>query len=417
MTVPLSLTGSYQLVVLGAEGDAQVNDCALRLDRALATAFAQLGVNANKFLIRVSAASGGAGLHRKMPTVAVFFGLTASPKLSDDDAARLDQLMADGALIIPIVSDIAAFNSLVPAAIASLNGISVADCGAEFERLAARVLEGFGLLRERRRLFISYRRIETSGVASQLYEALDAAGFDVFLDTHGALRPGEPFQDILWHRLADTDVALVLDSPGFLASRWTEEELARANTSNIQILQVLWPDQTDGATAGFSTFYPLTKAEFVGPETLGLAARLVDSTVGGIVDAVEGLRARAIGARIAFLVREFVMEARKAGLKVHTTLDRSLIVDGHGGERVLVQPAIGVPDAERYESVVQLHKREVGFGRTYATPPILLYDQTGIRTRWLEHLTWLNGNLACARSVSLVEAKTWLDDLKARGTL
>jgi hypothetical protein len=58
---------------------------------------------------------------------------------------------------------------------------------------------------------------------------------------------------------------------------------------------------------------------------------------------VEGLRARAIGARLAFLVREFVIEARKAGLTVHTTLERALIVSGRGGQRILVLPAIGVP--------------------------------------------------------------------------
>jgi len=417
MTLPLSLTGKYQLVVLASEGDSQLTDRVARLDRALDISFSLLGVNLNKFLVRVIAGTSGATLDRRMPTVAVFFGSTSPPRLSAQDVAMLDQLLADGSLIIPIVADATKFTTLVPPQIAALNGISLSDCGAEFERLASRILEGFGLLREKRRLFISYRRIETSGVAAQLYEALDAAGFDVFLDTHGVLRPGEPFQDVVWHRLADTDVALLLDSPGFLASRWTEEELARANTSNIQILQLLWPGQTEGATAAFSTFYPLTAAEFAGKDTLGPAARLLDASIGRIVDAVEGLRARAIGARLAFLVREFVIEARKAGLSVHTTLERALIVSGRGGQRILVLPAIGVPDAERYESLVQLQERELTTGRPYVLPPILLYDQTGIRTRWLQHLSWLNSNLACARSVSLVDAKGWLSTLAAKGTI
>jgi hypothetical protein len=415
MSLPLSLTGKYQLVVLGPEGESQVSDCASRLDHALNLAFSQLGVNPKKFLARVMSGTNGPDVNRRMPSVAVFFGFVPSPMLSPHDMERLDHLLTDGALIIPVVADTQRFSTLVPPQIAHLNGISLADCGTDLERLAARVLEGFGLLRERRRLFISYRRVETSGVAAQLYEALDASGFDVFLDTHGVLRPGEPFQDILWHRLADTDVALLLDSPGFLASRWTEEELARANASNIQILQVLWPGQTEGATAAFSTFHPLSHEDFAGTEMLGPAARLLDSCVGEIVDAVEGLRARAIGARHAFLVREFVTEARRAGLSVHTTLERTLVVSVPGGDTVLVQPAIGVPDAERYETLDQLHQRDVSTGRTYSLPPVLLYDQTGIRTRWLKHLSWLNGNLACACSLSLVDAKSWLSKLKARG--
>jgi len=233
MTIPLSLRGKYQLVVLGAEGDPQVSACTSRLDNALNLAFSHLGVNARKFLVRVTSGTSGPDMDRKMPSVAVFFGFVPSPMLPPHDTERLNDLMTDGALIIPVVADTQRFSTLVPPQIAHLNGISLADCGTDFERLAARILEGFGLLRERRRLFISYRRAETSVVAAQLYEALDAAGCDVFLDTHGVLRPGEPFQDILWHRLADTDVALVLDSPGFIASRWTEEEVARANISYI----------------------------------------------------------------------------------------------------------------------------------------------------------------------------------------
>src|SRR5690348_10143698 len=192
-----------------------------------------------------------------------------------------------------IGKDASRFSRIMPAQIQHLNGISIDDCGADFERLAARILEGFRLLRETRRLFISYRRNDTSGVAAQLYEALDAAGFDVFLDTHGILRPGEPFQDILWHRLADTDVAVVVDSPNFLASRWTEEELARANTSNIQMLQVLWPGQSEVGAAAFSAFHPLSVDEFEGTDMLGPTARLRDDAVHAITDAVESVRARA----------------------------------------------------------------------------------------------------------------------------
>jgi hypothetical protein len=414
MTVPISLTGKYQLVVLGQEGYPQVNECARRLVTAVGHAFDKLGVN-KKFLVSLLPGSTASDINRRLHAVAVFFGLVPSPVLSITDAKRLETLIGDGALIIPVVESITNFNAMVTPQVASLNGCSLADCGGDFERLAARILEGFGLLREKRRLFISYRRAESSGVAAQLYEALDGAGFDAFLDTQGVIRPGEPFQEILWHRLADTDVAVLLDTPGFLASRWTEEELARANGSNIQILQLLWPGQTEGATAAFSTFHPLSEDNFIGPDTLGPAAQLKDTNVNEIVDEVESLRARAFGARHAFLVREFAIEARKEGLQVLTTLERNLILLAPGGRRVLVMPAIGVPDAERYETLGRLHERDKDEGKTYAQPPVLLYDQTGIRSRWLQHLGWLNDNIACARSISIVDATKWLNDLKAAG--
>jgi hypothetical protein len=320
-------------------------------------------------------------------------------------------MVADGLLIVPVVSSTATFSTSVPPEIAHLNGISLDDCGAEFERLAARVLEGLGLLRERRRLFISYRRVEASGVASQLYEALDAAGFDVFLDTHGILRPGEPFQEVLWHRLADTDVALLLDTPGFLASRWTSEELARANLSNIQILQLLWPGETEASAAAFSSMYPLAIGDFQTVDVFGPAARLQDTCLSTLVDQIEALRARAVAARHSFLVREFILEAKKAGLAVQSTLDRTLVVSAPSGTTVLVQPVVGVPDAERYELLEKTRLRDAAMGRKYSHAPVVLYDQNGIRTRWIDHLTWLNGNIACARSVSLLGAQKWLGSL------
>jgi hypothetical protein len=93
------------------------------------------------------------------------------------------------------------------------------------------------------------------------------------------------------------------------------------------------------------------------------------------------------------------------------TLERTIIVSNSEGQTVLVQPAIGIPDAERYQALERLHQRDVDLGRTYSQAPVLLYDQTGIRTRWIEHLGWLNGNITSARSVSLAQAKTWLEDL------
>ena len=74
-----------------------------------------------------------------------------------------------------------------------------------------------------------------------------------------------------------------------------------------------------------------------------------------------------MGARLAFLVREFAIESRKAGLQVLTTLERTMVVSGRGGKRLLVLPAIGVPDAERYEHLVQLQEQESSAGRAYVS--------------------------------------------------
>ena len=77
--------------------------------------------------------------------------------------------------------------------------------------LASAILECVGLMRRQRRVFLSYRSVESRAAALQLHDLLTARGFDVFLDTH-VIRPGDPFQDVLWHRLCDSDVLIMLDT-------------------------------------------------------------------------------------------------------------------------------------------------------------------------------------------------------------
>ena len=52
------------------------------------------------------------------------------------------------------------------------------------ESIVQRILEELRLVREKRLVFISYRRDEAIAVAEQLYRAFDERAFDVFLDTH-----------------------------------------------------------------------------------------------------------------------------------------------------------------------------------------------------------------------------------------
>ncbi len=406
MTIPPALTGRYQLGLYGA--DSGEFD---KLTNAVARAIEQLGVPPKQFLIPFGDRPDWQERAAIMPAVAVFFG--SNPvQFSDKAAQDLAKLVDDGWLVIPIVPNKQKFACYVPEILQGIQGLTREECGQDFERLAARVLEGLGLLRERRRLFISYRRTESTGVAAQLYEALDMAGYDVFLDTHGAIAGGEPFQEILWHRLADTDVVVLLDTPGFLESRWTEAELARANTSNIQILQVLWPHQQEVAGAAFSAFHLLEEADFLTKDVFNSAAQLKNETISGIVDATEGLRARALAARQSFLVSEFFEEARKAGFKAARTLERNILLRRDGNDPILVIPAIGIPDAERYQDAETLYQRDRDHGVIRSKPTILLFDETGIRNKWLEHLGWLNQKLGFAQTISLRDARNYLNGLK-----
>lgn len=319
---------------------------------------------------------------RKAPFLGIFFGYETA-----DDVKHpiLSDLVEDSVVIIPVVQDIRVVSRTLPSTLHHINCLEVS--GDTLERLASLVLESFLLLRADRRLFISYRRVEAQAIAIQLYEELDAAGFDVFLDTRG-VPPAVDFQNTLWHRLADSDVIVLLDTPGFMLSRWTMEEVARANATNIQILHCVWPGSTPTDASAFSAFHMLSNAEFESANYTGVYARFKNDTLKAITTEVEALRARAFAARQRYLVDNFCDQARALGKKIEVQSSSIVCLRLQSGN-IAVVPAVGVPNASRYQDI---ESAIVNSGIEYKKI-WLLFDERGILERWIGHIYWLNKHL------------------------
>src|SRR3546814_19332699 len=110
--------------------------------------------------------------------------------------------------------------------------------------LASTMLECVGLLRRQRRVFVSYRRVESRAAALQLHDLLASRGFDVFFDTHD-IRPGDPFQDVLWHRLVDSAVMVMLEKPTYFDSLWTRQTIGRTRCKNNTGLCLNCPERKE----------------------------------------------------------------------------------------------------------------------------------------------------------------------------
>ena len=322
----------------------------------------------------------------KSPLVVVFFGYNGA---QDSDNTALAALLAHSITVLPCVAVGIDVTSGLPPYLRHINALSFDGGDASFAHLVSLILENLRLLRAERRLFISYRRAESQSVAIQLYERLDAAGFDVFLDTR-SVPCGADFQNILWHRMADSDVVVLLDTPGFRASRWTREELARANATNIQILHLLWPTVVPDSSSAFSEFVSLATDDFRSAATLGEDARLVDPKVEQVLTHVESLRARALAARHRSLVDNFCDRAREEKAKsIAVQPERFISVELENGDPVAVVPTIGVPTAHLYHEI----ERAIQQTGTKAKAIWLLYDERGILETWIEHLDWLDEHL------------------------
>lgn len=364
---------------------------------AIAKRIAELGVEPSSILYFEEASL--TGRDRSLPTVAIFVG---GPGMTHD-SPLVSTLIADSVQIVPIVSETSQATRELPPQLQHLNALGI-NSGIVVERVASLVLETFRLLRIERRVFISYRRTDASPFVERLYNALDSRGFDVFLDVR-SVPPAVDFQKELWHRMADADVVVLVDTPGFRQSRWTTEELARANATSVQILHLLWPGQQEDSASAFSHFITLTRSDFLfGLPGKGRHARA--STLSRVCIEVERLRARALAARHRYLVDNFCDAARDYGLDPVLRTERWISVPLSGGRTLAVVPAVGIPTSDRLNTIFE----------SIADPAIsardlwVVYDNRGVLSKWQKHLGWLDEHLPI-RAVQMAHAPSLLKAL------
>lgn len=287
----------------------------------------------------------------------------------------LIRLMKTGIAIIPVASAFNTFHKEFSAPISTLNGMSLDKTDAAGLVLA--LLECASLLPRQRRVFISYRRDESTEAALQLYAALSGRLFDVFLDTHD-IHPGKHFQEVLWQRLCDCDVLLFLDTPKYFESRWTEAEFGRAEYRAIPLLRAAWPGVALHERAQFARTVQMEAEDFKGPP-----GHLTPDAVKRICDAVEDSRTTGVAARYLQLIttlRDSLQRGR--GHLEGVSLRRSLIAVTPAGKRIAVYPSLGVPTSHT------LHNATLD---QHPSPVAVVYDEAGIDEKgWREHMDWIS---------------------------
>jgi len=383
----------YQLILIGNNNDLRVSIIDTFKKRVQ-----NLGLDENALSI-LDEKTFGSEYKRNAPTTALYFG---GDNTSFPDLSILNDLLSSSSFVLPVVNNLAYFTSLVPKQLHPINGFEL-QSERQVESLVGNILECLGLLRLARRLFISYKRNESRSVAIQLFEQLEQAGFDVFLDTH-SVRPGDTFQDELWHRLVDTDVVVLLNTPGFLESEWTTEEVAKASAMSIGILQLVWPGHSPERMSELSQLFYLKEADFEDKVFSGAKIHLMDSANTKIIEQVESLRARSLAARQDNIISEFLSTAKSLNVAANLQPEKFITVETTDGKEMVLIPTIGVPHAFTYNQSEELIKRI----REHKSPKVfLLYDHRNIREKWLNHLTWLDGYLPVS-SLKITEIEKWL---------
>jgi TIR domain len=319
---------------------------------------------------------------QKTPAAVAFFGGVGV----SEEGVR--SVLRQGIPVIPIASTEVAIGCEIPAGLKAFNCLTFGGHG--LPRISTALLECVGLLPRQRRVFVSYRRDEAREAALQLFNALAAKVFDVFLDTHG-IAPAEDFQAMLWHRLCDSDVLLMLDTANYFDSRWTNAEYGRALAKGISVLRVGWPSVSPSPRTATASQVNLTATD-VDAKT----GCLSDTALERICAHLEVVRGQSHAVRSLNLfsnLRQAVecVGGSVTGVGAHNAVYLKL-ADGQG---VVAYPTVGVPTSLTLNDAV-IHAS----GNAVA----IVFDHIGLHKQWLDHLEWLGQNIQAARWVKISEA-------------
>jgi len=393
------MNSKYQFIILGCENPLKKNilDTFFHHTDELGISRTSIQViDSNNFYDYYTGSS---------PSCCLYFGDENYNCESDHESEILRQLNEDGTLIIPIVNNLTNFSNLVPKMLEKVNGFEL-KTSENIERLVGCILESFNLLRVSRRLFISYKRDESSSAAIQLFERLEKAGFDVFLDTH-SIRPGEPFQEELWHRLADSDIVVLLNTPSFLKSEWTIQEIENANKMSIGILQLIWPNSQLERGTELNLQFKLSNKDFENEKFENSKCTFIDSTISKIIESVESLRARSLASRQDTLVTEFLNFSKKTDTETTLQYHKWIKSVSKTGKHAVIIPTIGVPQAFTYYKCKDKHKDLLNEIECKDAQVFLLYDHINIKENWMKHLEWLDTHLP-VKTLRIIDAEGWL---------
>lgn len=370
------MTYQYQLIFLGDVGNAACE----AIKRRFFEIIHEMGLQEDAFII-ITAANFATAYQNKQPTFAYYFG---KQNHNDQDADKLDILMSNGDAIIPVYFHPDAFCDEIPKIAWKMNGKIYA--AEKLDAFVNYALEALRLMRENRKLFISYRRSDSTVVANQLFDALVRCNYDVFLDTY-SINAAKNFQEELHHRLSDCDILIQLYTKDFKASPWCMEEITAANQKQIGVIEIVWPGIKLDIHNHLCEPVLLTKDSF-DKDYNDPKAVLTEETITEISKKVESVRARNMAARQDSLVGEFIKEAQKVGRQLVQEY-KYLVERLSSGEVNVFIPAVGVPQSyDCYESL-----RFKDLLNNPNTHIHLIYDDLRIKRKWIDHLDWLNKTL------------------------
>lgn len=367
----------YELAVLGSPTPDQIRELEKFVSQALNHYGLQLGTDVAWQICPAKFTP-----NQLRASAAIFFGGKGVPH------SNIQDLLREAIPVIPVASEPGKVSEEIPDPLRPFNCLFHNTDG--IFRIATALLECASLLPRQRRVFVSYRRDEAKQAALQLFDELSSKLFDVFLDTHG-ISPADDFQAVLWHRLCDSDVLVMLDTPNYFASRWTNAEFGRALAKGISVLRVGWPGGTASPRTATASHINLSAGE-IDIST----GRMESSAIKRICLQLEEVRSKSHAVRHLNLVSNLrngidLIQGSVVGVGIR----KAVFIKLADGRDIVVYPTVGVPTS------AALHD---AFTSTPSGSVAVLFDPVGLHPGWLDHLDWLGKQVLSPKWVKSTEA-------------
>ena len=312
-----------------------------------------------------------ASIDERLPLLILYFGQTPDDKaktypLDLERRAKVQE-------VLPIVQDVSKFDTCIPDTLGSINAFVLTD-GKSVPKLKNRILSWFGLLDNTRKIFISYKRTDTTALAHQLFDTLIKKGYIPFLDSY-SLEPGVDFQEYLMNEISDADMFILLNSSNYDQSEYTKAELVAASKLGIGILQVVFPDSKNFEEARISSVLQLSDQL---PQDKKYKQEIVDD----IIYNMERFRAQGFRTKRRILVDG--LKSKYDGKTITTLEDGSVsVVDS----KTVYYPITHVPTSEdlelAYHSMSKLNLPDGAIKK-------ICYYGIHCRCDKRNHMNWLN---------------------------
>ena len=297
----------------------------------------------------------------------------------------IEAALARDVSIVPIVpgNERESISAKLPKCITHLNAVKWVEQGAN---VATSLLEMLGLVETERKVFVSYRRSETSELAVQLHTELVQRRFDVFLDRF-SVEPGVDFQRRLEEDLGDKAFVLVLESSGLRNSRWVRHEIAYAHARRIEILALTLPDVEPAELVP-----SIDEAFRLRVDTADIIdeGMLSPSALEITLDAIELAHARALRRRREQILGSVMEKLRNDGCTCSPADDWCVLASGQDGRSGLFWVTPRRPEPKDFHSLSQQQERVMRKGDFKCLQGSVVHESGRVAENHQELLDWIS---------------------------